>query len=213
MCLRHWQTSLGFVSHTLGEHSWFFRRERWLNTPQRFRVVVHSTPLGFRRHSHMSVQRRPYTILLVEDDENDAFLFKLALERAKILNPVQWLKDGIEAIAYLTGESPYTDRTVFPQPELVILDLKMPRMSGLELLAWLRDHPAFQGIPIIIMSSSMEERDVRRAYNLGANTYFVKPGSFDIFVTLIGKVHAYWESSIITPRGPRTDPPPNASAS
>ena len=162
----------------------------------RFQVVVDSSLTSFLRFCTMSIQRQPYTTLLVEDDENDAFLFKLALERGKILNPFHWVKDGTEAIAYLMGESPYTNRTAFPLPELLVLDLKMPRMTGLELLAWLRDHPEFRVIPTIVMSSSMENVDVREAFHLGANTYFMKPGNFDSFAKLAKVVHDYWQSSI-----------------
>src|SRR5579864_8664401 len=82
-----------------------------------------------------------YTILLVEDEENDATLLKMAFKRNNIPNPVQWVQDGLEAIAYLNGEGAYVDRARYPFPEVLILDLKMPRMSGLELLTWIREHP------------------------------------------------------------------------
>src|SRR5215510_7205705 len=112
-----------------------------------------ATWVGARRNSLMTLEAQAYTILLVEDDENDAFLFKRALKKCNIPNPVQWVKDGAEAIAYLTAEAAYGDRMAFPFPELIILDLKMPRMPGLDLLAWLRDHPELQVIPTIVMSS------------------------------------------------------------
>jgi CheY-like chemotaxis protein len=95
----------------------------------------------------MTHPEQVYTILLVEDDENDAFLFKRALKKCNILSSVQWVQDGADAISYLTGEVAYVNRTAFPFPEVIVLDLKMPRMPGLDLLAWLRDHPEFQVIP------------------------------------------------------------------
>src|SRR5215469_16308856 len=120
-----------------------------------------------------------YTILLVEDEENDATLVKMAFNRNNLQNPVQWVQDGLEAIAYLNGEGVYADRAKYPFPEVLILDLKMPRMSGLELLSWIREHPEYRVIPRIIMTSSRLERDIESAYTLGANTYMVKPSSFE----------------------------------
>jgi CheY-like chemotaxis protein len=87
------------------------------------------------------------------------------------------------------------NRTAFPFPEVIVLDLKMPRMPGLDLLAWLRDHPEFQVIPTIVMSSSKHDSDVRQAYHLGANTYFVKPSSFDMLARVIQTLHEYWALS------------------
>ena len=137
-----------------------------------------------------------YTILLVEDDENDATLMKMAFEKNKILNPVQWVKDGLEAVAYLNGEGDYADRSKYPFPEVLLLDLKMPRMSGLELLAWIAEHPAFKIIPTIIMTSSRQELDIEKAYNLGANTYMTKPCSFDELAQMVQVTHEYWAMSV-----------------
>src|ERR1700742_3362552 len=120
-----------------------------------------------------------YTILLVEDDENDAMLLRMAFEKNGITNPVQWVKDGMEAVTYLNGQGTYADRIKYPFPEVLLLDLKMPRMTGLELLAWIGEHPEFKIIPTIIMTSSRQELDIEHAYRLGANTYMTKPISFD----------------------------------
>jgi CheY-like chemotaxis protein len=137
-----------------------------------------------------------YTILLVEDEENDAMLVKMAFKKNEILNPVQWVKDGLEAIAYLNGEGDYANRSLYPFPEVLILDLKMPRMNGLELLAWIREHPEYRVIPTIIMSSSRLEADVEKAYNLGANTYMIKPSSFEELARITKLAHEYWAASI-----------------
>lgn len=136
-----------------------------------------------------------YTILLVEDDENDATLMKMAFEKNKILNPVQWVRDGLEAVAYLNGEGEYADRAKFPFPEVLLLDLKMPRMTGMELLAWIGEHPDFRIIPTIIMTSSRQEIDVEKAYSLGANTYMTKPCSFDELARMVQLTHEYWAVS------------------
>jgi CheY-like chemotaxis protein len=137
-----------------------------------------------------------YTILLVEDEENDALLLKRAFKKNDILNPVHWVKDGLEAIAYLKGEGDYADRARFPFPEVVLLDLKMPRMSGLELLGWIRDHPETRVIPTIVMTSSREDVDIEKAYNLGANTYMIKPSDFDTLAKMVRAAHEYWAMSV-----------------
>src|ERR1700710_2199569 len=118
-----------------------------------------------------------YTILLVEDEENDAMLMKMAFEKNNILNPIQWVRDGQEAVAYLNGDGAFADRALHPFPEVLLLDLKMPRMTGMELLAWIQEHPDFKVIPTIIMTSSKQESDIDKAYHLGANTYMTKPVS------------------------------------
>lgn len=137
-----------------------------------------------------------YTILLVEDEENDAMLVKMAFEKNNIPNPVQWVRDGMEAIAYLNGEGPFADRKKYPFPEVLLLDLKMPRMTGLELLAWIHEHPDFKIIPTIIMTSSKQEMDIEKAYNLGANTYMTKPCSFDELANMVKLTHEYWAMSV-----------------
>lgn len=137
-----------------------------------------------------------YTILLVEDEENDATLVKMAFQRNNLFNPVQWVRDGVEAIAYLNGEGIYADRSQYPFPEVLILDVKMPRMSGLELLSWIREHPAYRVIPTIIMTSSQQEPDIEKAYHLGANTYMIKPSSFEELARMVKLTHDYWAASV-----------------
>jgi len=136
-----------------------------------------------------------YTILLVEDDENDAMLLRMAFERNSIANPVQWVKDGLEAVAYLNGDGVYADRTKYPFPEVLLVDLKMPRMTGLELLQWISEHPEFRIIPTIIMTSSRQELDIEAAYKLGANTYMTKPIAFDQLAQMVKLTHEYWAMS------------------
>jgi len=136
-----------------------------------------------------------YTILLVEDDENDAMLLRMAFEKNGIANPVQWVKDGLEAVSYLNGDGIYADRTKFPFPEVLLVDLKMPRMTGLELLKWISEHPQFKIIPTIVMTSSRQELDIEHAYQLGANTYMTKPISFDELAKMVKLTHEYWAMS------------------
>ena len=136
-----------------------------------------------------------YTILLVEDEENDAMLLKMAFAKNNIPNPVQWVRDGLEAVAYLNGDGIYADRALYPFPEVLLLDLKMPRMTGMELLAWIAEHPDFKIIPTIIMTSSKQELDIEKAYQLGANTYMTKPCSFDELANMVKLTHEYWTIS------------------
>jgi CheY-like chemotaxis protein len=137
-----------------------------------------------------------YAILIVEDEENDAMLLKLAFKKNNILNPLHWVRDGLEAIAYLNGEGVYANHDLYPFPEVLIVDLKMPRMSGLELLRWIRDHTAYKVIPTIIMSSSRQDSDIEKAYELGANTYMIKPSSFDELIKMVKLAHEYWAASV-----------------
>ena len=132
------------------------------------------------------------TVLHVEDDSNDALLFKNACDKAGVVFGVQSVNDGDEAIAYLTGEKGFSDRTKCPMPQLILLDLKMPRLSGFDLLEWIRKQESFSKLPVIVFSSSNQESDVTKAYNLGANSYLLKPGSFDDMVQLAKSLDGYW---------------------
>ena len=117
------------------------------------------------------------TILLVEDEENDVFFMKYAFKEVGILNPLQVAQDGQEAIDYLSGRGEYADRARFPLPCLTLLDLKLPRVMGLEVLKWVRAQPGLKTLLVIILTSSRLRPDIERAYELGANAYLVKPSS------------------------------------
>jgi CheY-like chemotaxis protein len=133
-----------------------------------------------------------YSILMVEDDPNDVLFVKRALKKNGMNNPIITLSDGEEAIAYLMGAEKYSDRNQHPFPEVIILDLKMPRKGGLEVLEWLKEHPEYRVIPTIILTSSKLNEDVVRAYGLGANSYMVKPLVFDDLQRMIKTAHEYW---------------------
>lgn len=132
------------------------------------------------------------TILLVEDDPNDALLMRRALRRANLENHVQTLQDGEVAILYLSGQEPYADRAQYPLPVLAVLDLKLPRKSGLEVLAWVRQQEKIRRLPVVIFTSSTEKSDVNRAYDLGVNSYLVKPVNFDALVDMVKMLDMYW---------------------
>ena len=131
-------------------------------------------------------------ILLVEDDSNDVLLIRRAFAKAAISNPVHTVEDGDAAVAYLAGEGTYADRGDHPLPGVVLLDLKLPRRSGLEVLAWVRQVPGLRRLPIVVLTSSRESSDVNRAYDLGANSYLVKPVAFDTLTDLVRILQGYW---------------------
>lgn len=116
-------------------------------------------------------------VLLAEDDANDVLLLKLAFEEVDIHNPIYVVNDGQEAIDYLSGEAKFSDRNKFPFPSLLILDLKMPRKTGIDVLQWLAKEEAVRCLPTIMLSSSTHPGDIEKAYRLGVNAFVVKsPG-------------------------------------
>jgi len=132
------------------------------------------------------------TILLVEDDSNDVLLMQRAFRKANLTHPVQVARDGQEAIEYLNHQGNFADLTRYPLPALILLDLKMPRKNGFETLEWLRQQPGLKRIVVVVLSSSSEIADIQRAYDLGVNSYLVKPGDFQTLVELVNLLASYW---------------------
>jgi CheY-like chemotaxis protein len=133
-----------------------------------------------------------FIMLLIEDDPNDILLIQRAFAKASLVNPLKVVRDGEEALNYLEGTGSFEDRGRFPLPSLILLDLKLPRKSGLEILQWLRQQPGLKHIPVIVLTSSKESSDVSRAYDLGANSYLVKPVGFDGLLELVKSIGVYW---------------------
>jgi CheY-like chemotaxis protein len=138
------------------------------------------------------MSNRNQVVLLVDDDPNDRFLIRRAFERLGIENPLHEVTDGAQAIAYLDGQAPYNDRTKHPFPGILLLDLQMPRMSGMEVLEWIRSKLSVSGVLIIVLSRLEEIRQVNRAYALGANSFLTKPGHEQDFQALITAFRDYW---------------------
>jgi len=115
-----------------------------------------------------------------------------ALKAADISNPIFVAKDGLQAIDYLSAAGQFTDRTAFPLPGLIFLDLKMPGKKGLDVLAWLREQEDLRSIVVVILTSSQEPSDLRQAYLLGANSYLVKPSTTERLRELVQSVKSYW---------------------
>lgn len=132
------------------------------------------------------------TILLVEDNHQDVLLMQRAFRKANIVNPLQVVEDGEQAVLYLSGQKPYTNRNQHPLPVLILLDLKLPRKSGSEVLAWLQQQPELKRLPVVVLTSSREYADINRVYDLGTNAYMVKPVSFDALVELVKMLNTHW---------------------
>jgi CheY-like chemotaxis protein len=131
-------------------------------------------------------------ILLVEDNEDDVFLMKRALKAATITNPLIVVEDGQQALDYLAGSGTYSDREANPFPAVVFLDLKLPMKSGLEVLEWIRKQAHFEQLVVLVLTSSSEPSDLKRAYSLGANSYLVKPPTADQLLDLAKAFKWYW---------------------
>jgi DNA-binding response OmpR family regulator len=146
--------------------------------------------------------RKNRLFLLVEDDPNDAFIIEREFKRASQGIRLVLMDDGIEARRYLEGDGKYGDRSSFPLPDVILLDLKMPRFSGFDFLEWLRHKGAahISWTPVVVISSSCLQRDVDRAYALGVNSYLVKPVEWKQFRDRIKALGMYWSEHVETPR-------------
>jgi CheY-like chemotaxis protein len=142
------------------------------------------------------------TILLVEDDANDALLIQRAFQKAGLQGRLKVARDGHEAIQYLSGQGSFANRMEFPLPFLVLLDLKMPGTDGFEVLEWARAEADLKRLLIVVFTSSDLQADIDRAYELGANSYLVKPLEFEQMVHLIQRFESYWTEINRTPSTP-----------
>lgn len=131
-------------------------------------------------------------ILLADDSDADRSLFQAALDAAGCEHPLQMVEDGQQAIAYLAGEGPYADRSRFPLPGLVILDVKMPLKNGFETLEWIRGREQFATLPILMMTSSDHPEEIEAAYRKGANAFLVKPPTFRELGEMVLAVEKFW---------------------
>ncbi len=131
-------------------------------------------------------------ILVAEDDTTDAFFLQRAFKRTGIPITLHFVRDGQEVLDYLQGEGKFADRQTHPLPQLVLLDLNMPRLDGFDVLKWVRQQPQLSRLVIVIFSASDEARDINRAYGLGANSYIVKPHSMEELMRLVGDFKKHW---------------------
>ena len=139
-------------------------------------------------------------ILLVEDNPADAEMTLRALRRNNLANKVHWVKDGEQALEFMFRGGEYAGRDPNAAPKLILLDIKMPKVDGIEVLRRLKANDETRAVPVVVMTSSNEERDVLESYRLGVNSYIVKPVQFEVFLETVAKIGLYW---VITNRVPR----------
>ncbi len=132
------------------------------------------------------------SVLLVEDDENDVFFMQRAFREAAIITPLYVASDGREAIDYLSGKGKFSDRRQWPLPCLVLMDLKLPYVLGLDVIKWLRSQPQFKSTIVVVLTSSKQDADIEKAYALGANSYLVKPPDVHQLVAMVKRIKEYW---------------------
>jgi len=141
-------------------------------------------------------------ILLVEDSDEDAELTERALKKHKLTNRLHRVVDGAEAIDFLFGTGAYAGRNGASNPRVILLDLKLPKLDGMDVLRKLKSDPALKTVPVVVLTSSKEDRDLREAYQLGVNSYIVKPVQFDKFVQAVEQLGLYWALLNQRPRSP-----------
>lgn len=132
------------------------------------------------------------TVLLVEDNEDDVFIMQMACQRTGIPHSIQRAADGEAAMEYLSGAGPYADRVKYPLPDLLFLDIKMPKANGHEVLEWIRSRPEFKSLPVVMLTSSVNESDVSRAYSLGVTSYLRKMSNPAEFGQAVRVILKYW---------------------
>ncbi|HJX29943.1 MAG TPA: response regulator [Thermoanaerobaculia bacterium] len=137
-------------------------------------------------------ERESRSILLVEDDPNDVLLIRRAFRKIGSETPLNVVEDGERAVAWLDGQGNLADRDRYPQPDLLLLDLKLPRLSGFEVLQWLRGKDGLRRLPVIVLTGSRETSDVNRALDLGANSYLAKPVGFEALLDIVRMLDLYW---------------------
>jgi CheY-like chemotaxis protein len=144
-------------------------------------------------------------VLIAEDSENDIAMLRRAFRQASITAPIQYVTDGEQAIAYLKGQGKFARRDEFPLPDVLLLDLKMPRKNGFDVLEWLRTQPSLSHLRVVVLTTSENLRDVNRAYALGAASFLTKPVSFVEFKDTIQAMYNYWAAFN---RQPQIERPP-----
>lgn len=145
---------------------------------------------------------KPIEILLVEDNPGDVRLTMEALNEAKVLNNLTVIKDGVDALAYLRRQGPYANAV---RPHLIVLDLNLPRKDGREVLAEIKADETLRRIPVVVLTTSDDEQDVLRSYNLHANCYVTKPVDLDRFIKVVRSIEDFWLGIVVLPVNQRSE--------
>ncbi len=142
--------------------------------------------------------KKPLNILIVDDSESDLEIALLAFEAARIKNRIFTLTDSEDVFNFLEGRGTYQDRGAYPRPDLILMDIRMPKEDGISVLKKIKLHPAHQTIPVVMLTSSKHEKDVLESYRHGASTYLQKPVGYHEFVKLTDSFNAYWQSAVLS---------------
>jgi len=153
-------------------------------------------------------------ILLAEDSPDDVFLIRSAFKKNSFKDPIYVVSNGEEVLQYLKGEAPYSDRKRYPIPHLLLLDLNMPRLNGFEVLSWIRGRQEWMCLPVIVLTTSFYGPEIKRAYDLGANSFITKPPEFSHLLASLKEVGEHWLRRAILPEpGPFIPSPAQAESS
>ncbi|MGA7878400.1 MAG: response regulator [Desulfoferrobacter sp.] len=139
------------------------------------------------------MENRRFVVLMAEDDEHDIVATKRAWKKNNILNPLYIVRDGEECLDYLYRRGEYSEPGSAPAPKILLLDIKMPKLDGMAVLKHIRESEDFSRLPVIVLTSSKDEEDRLKSYNLGANAYIVKPVGFDNFSRAVNAINIFWE--------------------
>jgi two-component system, response regulator len=145
-----------------------------------------------KQYMSAEISKHIVDILLVEDRAEDAELALMALKKYNLVNTIEWMRDGEEALEYIFAEGKYSNRNINDKPRLILLDLKMPKVDGIEVLRKIRSDERVKHIPVVILTTSTDEQDILNAYNLNVNAYMVKPVEFNGFVEAIKSMGLFW---------------------
>jgi len=145
------------------------------------------------------VKMNPIEILMADDDKDDQLLTKKALEKSRLINNLHFVDDGVHLVDYLYHRNGYEDKTRFPRPDLILLDLNMPRMDGREALRIIKNDESLKRMPVIILTTSQEDKEILNSYDLGANSYITKPVDFSNFLDAMAVLSEYWISIVKLP--------------
>lgn len=147
----------------------------------------------------MGISKKPLVILMADDDADDRLLAQEAMHESRVLNELRFAEDGVQLLSYLRGEGDFGDRSLYPMPGLILLDLNMPKMDGREALAEIKADSSLKRIPVVILTTSKADEDMVKGYDLGAASYITKPVTFDALVELMRTLGKYWVEFVELP--------------
>jgi CheY-like chemotaxis protein len=147
----------------------------------------------------MNIPKKTLIILMADDDADDRLLAQDAMHESRVLNELHFVEDGVQLLSYLRGDDDFSNRTLYPMPGLILLDLNMPKMDGREALAEIKSDPRLRRIPVVILTTSKAEEDMVKGYDLGAASYITKPVTFDALVELMRTLGKYWVEFVELP--------------